>query len=283
MFVEIKKQIATKAYAERMLDDLVTNARFYRTIVEPGVAQWRKDECAIRRSLEALAVFRVRQPFPLVLSIVRAYRGNAISKGNAEAMLKAIERFHFTYTAVAAKSSSGGLSFMYAAWARQLFFAGTQATKQKVVKDVVTGLRERLPSYADFVAGFGAIRYSDELTKQKKLVQYILRKISDCCSGAGVATDHDQMTIEHIASQNPADMGVNVSPDSVAKLGNLLWCNSSLQEQLKNRPFAQKRDILKRTLVAGKDEVVSATRWTDEEIDHRGNALASLSYEGIWK
>jgi hypothetical protein len=90
------------------------------------------------------------------------------------------------------------------------------------------------------------LRYSDEFTKQKKLVKYVLTRIYESGASGGVAPDYTQMTIEHIAPQNPPTAGA-VDAEHVAMLGNLILCNVDLQDQLKNKPFEEKRKILEKS------------------------------------
>jgi uncharacterized protein with ParB-like and HNH nuclease domain len=281
LFSDMKKEIKKTDIADIILDDLVNDAGLYRAIIEPSFGKWKKEEGQIRKSLAALGVFRVQQPFPLVLSVMRAYKGGKISKKNAEAMLWAVEQFHFTFTAITSKSSSGGISFMYASWAKALFRAGAQPASQKAMNDVIKGLKSRRPSEDDFVAGFKELRYSDRFTKQKKLVQYILRMFADHEADGGVAVDHEQMTIEHVASQNPAG-SATISEDHVAMIGNLLWCDSKVQDKLKNKAFAEKRNILKTSDVPGAEAVAGKAAWGETEIEERTKAMAQLAYNKIW-
>jgi hypothetical protein len=278
----MKKEIASTNAAELVLDDLNSDAQLYRAIVEPAFRKWKKEEIGLRRSLESLSVFRVRQPYPLVLSILRAYTEQKLTKKNAQSLLNAIERFHFSFTAITSKSSSGGLSLMYASWAKELFLSKSASGLQNIHKEIINGLTSRLPSEGDFMSAFREVRYSDELTKQKKLVQYILRKVSDHYTHGGVAADHEHMTIEHIASQHPGD-GATVSDEHIGKLGNLLWCDTTIQDKLKNRPYPKKRDVLKDSSVAGVQHVIKHATWGDDEIDSRTDLLASIMYKDVWK
>jgi uncharacterized protein with ParB-like and HNH nuclease domain len=283
LFVDIKRDIKTKVDAETLIDALVTDAKTYRSIVEPGFGKWRKDEAALFRSVEALAIFRVRQPFPLVLSVMRAYRAKKITKKNAATMLAAIERFHFAFTAVAQKSSSGGISKMYATWARELDGAAGEAALQKLTKKVKDELWKRAPQKSEFESMFGGLRYSDELTKQKKLIQYILRRLTEHFPAKGVSVDHSMMTIEHVAPQNPLPGATPVSPNHVAMLGNLLWCDNAMQDQLKNKSFPDKLAILKGSSVSGVEDLLTHTSWGEKEIEARTAVLADIMFEKIWK
>jgi hypothetical protein len=283
MFADMKHEIMKSGKAKEVLDDLIADAPIYRTVVEPGFGKWKKDQAKLRDSLAALSVFRVQQPYPLVLSIMRAYKGG-LSKKNAQAMLWAIERFHFTFTAIGGQSSSGGISLMYARWARDLYVAhkcGDEGAVQRVMKEIISELAKKGPPRDDFIAGFKALRYSDQLTKQKRLVQYILRKISDHQAHGGVAIDHTQMTIEHVAPQNPSSPP-GVSEEHVAMLGNLLWCDSELQGKLDNKKFSEKVAVLKDSNVSGKDRIIGNDKWGEAEIEKRTAELAALAFDEVW-
>jgi uncharacterized protein DUF262/uncharacterized protein DUF1524 len=281
LFASIKKEITTSDEAKSLIEALCADAKLYRSIIEPSSRKWKKEELHIRRSLDAFAVFRLRQPFPLVLSIMRAYRDGGISKKNTESLLWAIERFHFAFTAVSSKSSSGGLSLMYAAWARALYEADDEKKIQASIRNVTRGLADRHPSKDDFVAGFKDLRLSDTLTKQRRLVRYVLEKVADHFAKAGVALDHGQMTIEHVASQNP-EGEAPVSGDHLAMIGNLLWCDTELQDKLKNKPFSAKKAILKAHPIPGSEAITEKDEWGEDEIDERTSALSTLAYEKIW-
>src|SRR5262245_24035585 len=74
-----------------------------------------EEEDPIKGFLSALQVFGVSQPTPLVFGLLDAYYRNKLSLKQVKDTIWAIECFHFTYTAIASQSSSGEISFMYAA------------------------------------------------------------------------------------------------------------------------------------------------------------------------
>jgi uncharacterized protein with ParB-like and HNH nuclease domain len=73
LFKQLKRAV-TKDKAKQFLGDLVSDAGIYRSMHETDYVKWSKQEVEIRRSLDALQLFRVQQQTPLVLSLVRAYR-----------------------------------------------------------------------------------------------------------------------------------------------------------------------------------------------------------------
>ncbi len=68
-------------------------------------------------------MFRVKQPLPILLSIMHEYRVKNLKKKYVENILKTIENFHFSFTAVTSQRSSGGIAQMYALHARELITA----------------------------------------------------------------------------------------------------------------------------------------------------------------
>lgn len=284
LYPAARKGIDSDTRALSFLKELEADASLYRTMVEPAFRKWKKEERSLVDRLGALAIFRVKQPFPLVLSILRAYSKGEMTLKNADKLLQAVERFHFSFTAVASRSSSGGLSFMYASWAREIYCAGTGAKMQAICKKVVVELSKRHPAREDFIAGFAALAYSDENTKQKKLVQYVLRNMADGASGTKVLLDHSMMTIEHVAPQNPrAGVEPTISPEHVAMIGNLLWCSDDMQDRLKNKSFGEKRKILREKGIVGADGIVGLKEWTNETIVERSKAMAADAYDRVWR
>lgn len=281
LFKEIKKQI-TKANAKDFLDSLVREAAFYRELHEPSFRRWKKDEKkCVPRSLDALNLFRVKQQIPMVLSIVREYHSGGIKLKHAEDALRAIENFHFIFTAITSQRSSGGISFMYALHARQLLGATNLQEKVSVLTALKTKLGPKLPTLPEFEANFAKLAYSEDFTKQKKLVQYILAKICEY-SSEGIVVDYEQMTIEHLAPQKPKQ-GATMSQDKVASIGNLVLVDSKLNDKLANRSFKEKKAILLKSHVPLDDTIINATDWTEKQIDERTSALSTLAYKKLWR
>lgn len=280
LFKEIKRRI-DKSSAKEFLDTLVSEAAIYREIHEPSFRRWTKDERKlIPRSLDALTLFRVKQPVPIVLSVMREYHAGRIKLKHAGHMLRAIENFHFIFTAIASQRSSGGISFMYALHGRQLLGATNIQAKIAGLTELRVKLQSKLPSFQEFDASFRQLAYSEDFTKQKKLVQYVLAKVCEYLSD-GVVVDYEQMTIEHLASQRPRS-GVAIVDTDVASIGNLVLVNAKLNEKLANKTFREKKAILMKSHVPLDDVVKNASDWTAKQIDERAHHLSELAYKKIW-
>lgn len=280
LYKALRKRIK-KEQAGSFLDDLVKESEIYRYIHEPPSKAWSKEECEIRDSLRAMNLFRIKQQLPLVLSVMRQYEDQALKTKHVRSILSAIENFHFTFTAIVSQRSSGGISFMYALAARDLYQAKNLEGKVKCLLDFQKKkLASKRPGYAEFEPNFLELRYSSQMTKQKNLVRYILTKIYQKNS-PGLSIDPDQMTIEHLAPENPSK-GSGLSPDQVASIGNLILVNQTLNNDLANKSFDEKVQILQNAQVWVDPVILKAKSWGRSEIDNRTKLLAKDAYKNIW-
>lgn len=279
LFKKIKMKVV-RSNAKQFLKDLESGTDTYRMIFEPDYFDWPNEAKSVARSLAALQIFHVTQPTPLVFSLLRAHYDNEISLKQLKGALHAIEAFHFQHTAIASLSSSGGISMMYAAAARELFgetdvqrrAAHLQAFRQK--------LCERIPEETIFSAQFGEVRFLSSDTRQRPLVRYILEKIDEHLRPDKIV-DYKKMTIEHLSPENPAP-GKKTKLD-VGNIGNLILVSSELNNKLKNKDFASKKKVLDDAGIPLDEVLGQATNWTENEVKERAAHMAKLAYEKIWK
>lgn len=279
LYKALRKQIK-KENASEFLDDLVKESKIYRPIHEPSYEKWKKEDVEIRDALSAMGLFRIKQQLPMVLAVMRHHADGSLKPRRVREILTAIESFHFIFTAVSSQRSSGGISFMYASAARNLHDAETNAKKTKVLSELRKKLKSKLPPFGEFEARFLELKYSENYTKQKNLVRYILTKRCQHNSG-GLSLDADRMTIEHLApesSETPAEL----SPEQVATIGNLVLVDQKLNNKLGNKSFAEKKRLLKAANWI-EQEVRTASAWGSEQIDVRTKEMAREAYDKIWR
>jgi hypothetical protein len=281
LFKVLKKRI-TADQASPFLDALVEDSVLYRSMNEPGYGKWSKDEKEIERALSALVTFRVVQQTPCVLSVLREYRiTKKLRKKHVEDAIVAIEKFHFLFTAITSQRSSGGISEMYAALGRRLFEANDTNDAVKIIQELKAKLRARVPSVEEFKALFPNLIFTDNITKQKKLVKYVLVGLDRQAMNASVV-DYEQMTIEHLAPQSL--IGQQANDDAlIGQLGNLLLLSEDLNGKLKNKAFKEKKRILTESGYKLPTLIDQATVWTGDEIRARTKAMAEEAYNTVWK
>lgn len=279
LYSVLKKKLNEKN-AKAYLDALVRDVEFYRAIHEPSVL-WTKNEKRVAESLRAIQVFRVVQPTPALLSLVRAYKDNKIKLSKLVEAVEAIERFHFTFTAITSSRSSGGISGMYSSFARKLFEAADSNQAGIEIKSFIQKLRDRRPSADEVALGFRDVVFTNLTTKQKPLVRYILRKFAEK-DNFKFPVDWDELTIEHVAPQ--ASIGRDEWTEaSVGQLGNLFLLDAKKNGELADKPFAEKKSILESGSYSVPDAVIKADVWTPATVRKHTDAMAAIAYDEIWK
>lgn len=281
LFKVLKKRI-TADQSSAFLDALLEDSVLYRSMNEPSYGKWAKEEKEIERALSALVIFRVVQQTPCVLSLLREYRTTKkLKKKHIEDAIVAIEKFHFLFTAVTSQRSSGGISGMYAALGRRLFEAKDTQDAVKIIQELKQKLRDRVPSIEEFKALFPNIVFTDNVTKQKKLVKYVLVCL-DRQATSPATVDYEQMTIEHLAPQSL--IGSPGYDDAlIGQIGNLLLVSDDLNGKLKNKSFKEKKRILVENNYSLAEAIVQAATWGPSEIKERTDAIAGEAYNVVWK
>ncbi|BDZ44286.1 hypothetical protein GCM10025866_01950 [Naasia aerilata] len=278
LYPVVKKRIDAKN-ARVYLDALVEDSKHYRAIHEPSF-RWEKAERRAASSLSAIQLFRLVQPTPALLSLVRAYNEKKIRLKTLVRALEAIENFHFAFTAVTSSRSSGGISGMYASFARKLYESRNSAEAGVEIDAFIKKLRERRPDYDEFEVAFRQIGYTNANTKQKGLVRYILRRFAEHHSYK-FAVDFDDLTIEHLAPQSL--IGTDPwSDETVGALGNLFLIDQKMNGALENKSFNVKVKMLSDGRYSVPQFMTLADSWTPEKVRLHSNAMAREAYDAIW-
>lgn len=279
LFPVLKKRI-TKESAKDYLDALVSDSKIYRSINEPNY-DWGKNESEVSRSLGAIQLFKLSQPTPAILSLVRAYRAGVIKFGKLRDALRAIEKFHFVFTAVTSSRSSGGISAMYSSFARKLFEAADSQEASDEIISLIEKLRSKRPSLDEFRVAFKEIYYTNSNSKQKTLVRYVLRGFSEHF-GYKYPVDFDELTIEHVQPQSKIGVdgwtGVNVG-----RLGNLIFLDQKMNGKLDVKSFKGKMVLLEQQGYTVPEAMRGRDDWSVIDVDQHTEAMALIAYDTIWK
>lgn len=151
----------------------------------------------------------------------------------------------------------------------------------KIIQELRQKLRDRIPKIAEFKALFPNIIFTDNVTKQKKLMKYILVGLQRQKSNS-TTIDYDQMTIEHLTPQSL--IGQQGYDDSIiGQIGNLLLVSEELNGKLKNKLFKEKRKILLDNGYELPKAIEEAAMWGQTEIQSRTDAIADEAYNEVWK
>lgn len=238
-FKKVKEKVGKKN-AKAHLDRFVSDAEHWRSIFDTEFG-WKKTEKNVAKSLAALRLFKVVQPTPGLLSLIRAYRDDVIKLKLLTNAVSAIEKFHFSFNAITSSRSSGGISGMYSSFGRQIFDAANSNDVGIVISDFLDKLRIREVATSEFDAGFEQIAYTKNHSNQKSLVQYILKKVA-LHERQPFLGETDDLTIEHLLPQSSDkdDARKNI----IGQLGNLILVDRDTNIKLSNKKYAEKKKIL---------------------------------------
>jgi Protein of unknown function DUF262/Protein of unknown function (DUF1524) len=265
--------------AKAHLDRFVTDAERWRSIFDTEY-QWDKTEKEVARSLAALRFFKVVQPAPGLLSLIRAYRDDVIKFRVLRGAIREIEKFHFSFNAITSSRSSGGISGMYASFGRKIFEARDSNEVGLEISQLVQKLRDREVPEAEFHAGFEQIFYTRNHSSQKSIVHYILKNVALYEKQTYIG-DTDDLTIEHLLSQ--ADARKGVSEQVIGQIGNLILVDAETNELLATKDFDGKRAILAERGYKLPAVLAEAREITKEVIAENTRRVSEISRNSIWK
>lgn len=281
LYKEIKKEIKRKD-AAKYLDSILKDSKLYRKLVEPSVFKWDNQIRSIKDSIIALNIFRVAQPLPMMLAILRELESDLITKKQAKLAFQALENFHLQFTAITSQRIGGFTARLYSTSAYQLHAAIGKDQKNCVIKEFIDKIRERNPKFEEFEVDFIELVYTSTQTRQKNLIKYILSLFDKYWCNNKTVADYDLLTIEHIAPESGGDDWA-VSSEIIGKIGNLILVTEQVNDALSNKSFQEKIDILKENNIPMDKYLVNSHSWTDQQINKRNRNLAKLAYNNIFK
>lgn len=277
-YSKLKSKI-NKNNSKSHLNSFVAEAQHYRSIFEKGYG-WDKEQTKRLKSLDAFKLFKLRQPTPASLSLVRAFKNKDIKFSTLVSALKAIENFHFKFTAITSSRSSGGISGMYSSFGRKLFDAKDRTEANAEIRKLKKKLSDRVPIKEEFDAAFRQVIFTNQFTSQKNLVRYILNEIGQECGWPRIA-DFEDLTIEHLVPQSKISDKWPV--ELIGQLGNLLLVDEDTNLELGNKSIKEKKKILKAKGYHLPDYFWQADRITADLIKRRTQELSDISYYEVWK
>lgn len=280
LFNKLKKTIK-QSQAKSFLDNLVTDSLTYKNIFDTDTRKWSRNELPLRDSLKTLYGFNVTQQTPMVLSIMREYGAGKLKYKYAKEILNSIEHFHFIFTAITSQRSSGGIATMYSTYGRKLFLAPDDISRLAVIRELQQKMREKIPTYDEFLAAFRTLKFTNGYTKQKRIIQYMLSKFDGHYNKNGVSINYELMTIEHILAQNPSSKAINHDA-YVGQIGNLILVDEKTNNLLGTKSFADKKTILTKSNIHVDNIIGSATNWTANEIEARTLDIANKAFNVIF-
>lgn len=260
------------------LKELVEASEDYYKIVYPNKNDWSQpEEIDIYYALEACDIFDVTQVRIFLLALFDVKRKKMISHKQFLRIIKFLEQYHFVFNSICSMRPSG-LERRYSSYARKLRMCKDKNETKKCIDELIDTLKEGLPAKEIFVSNFVNVRYTSDFAKDKKLVQYIIKKYEFY----NMNTNEVQplsFTIEHIMpeSTNNKECGM---------IGNLLPLGDKLNSELMDKAFKYKIKKYStsqyKTVEKFVQQYENNAEWTKEMIIDRTKEIAQKMYEMVY-
>ena len=284
IYKEIVKQFKSmKTDAKRFITELKEDSRVYKTIIKPDPSDFSKTDYDIYESINAIiSVFKIEVANAFLLSLIREYKKNSVSKKMTILALNSIEHFHFVNNAICSKRSSG-YDMLYAKYAQALFLQKTKQGKHEVIKNLVQDLLKRIPDEVDYNTSFDKrAYYTSEKTKQKSLVQYILSRMERRENKNAILIN---ISIEHIYPEKPdKNWYTLIDSNNLMRIGNLVLLDSGLNSEIGNKSYSLKKEaILKKSKIITTKKVFENVQWEEQDIIDRTKKICQYMYSDAWR
>ena len=193
--------------------------------------------------------------------------------------MRKIALFHLIFSAITSTRLSG-LEKTYSKFARDIFII----KDKKRGKEILTIVNERLKtklhdiSYADFEKKFIDIKFSNKVTKDKRLIQLIFSIIEDEILKNTQELQTNLISLEHIHSQQRDTSWSH-------NIGNIIPLSKELNEECKDYTLKAKIPILKKSELKQVEifceKFKNINEWTEELTNERAKELANTIFEYV--
>lgn len=273
LFKRIKRSIDTPESAFNHLRNLDRNAEVYAALQDAKDEFWRASQIQqqVEQSLTTLNLFNVIQPQGILLSAWEKWDANEFTR-----LLRAIEVVSIRYNVVcqkAAKDQEG----VYNTIARGISDGSN-------FEDTLNELRRVYPSDEEFKHAFSNRTFKTRQTSKK--VRHLLARIERQLSPDN-QLDEASLTLEHILPEHPDDSWVDYFGEEgveeyAERLGNMTLVSAGTNQELGQRPFAEKKQTLAATSFAISQKAANYPEWERESIDSRQQWMADQACS-IWR
>jgi len=161
-----------------------------------------------------------------------------------------------------------------------LYNATDKHQKHNVIDEMIKKLRDKLPNIEQFKAKIDSrLYYISKNTKQKKLVQYALKRLEYEKQNYNI--ELLDVSLEHIYPEKFDQHWANINIKYIQDIGNLILLDKGINSDIGNKPYIDKKKIIleRSTLLITKETFEKHDEWNKESIEERKNLLIEKLYE----
>lgn len=273
LFKTIRARISDRAHVFDLLRGMEEDIDAYMALTNPEGSHWPAGH---KDSARLLRMFRVRQPFPLILAASRR-----LSTDDLGTMLRACCVIALRYNVIG-NQPTNEQERVYQQAAQKLVQADAPSARE-----LLSSLQEVYPKDDVFRTQFSekVIRTTD--ARNNRVVRYILCSLERQISGRDHEFESDSFTIEHVLPQSPGPGWDAFSDEEldqmVYRIGNMTLLEKGLNRDLGQKPYTDKRAVLSESGFSITQQLAQEhADWTPERIASRQKALARVA-TSVWR
>lgn len=232
LFKTIRNSVTTREQVFGLLGEMDEDIDTYLGLSQPELSAWAREA---KTAAGQLRMFRVRQPFPLLLAAQRRF--SAVEFGR---LLGATVVVSFRYNVIGSQPPSEQ-ERLYTQVAQRL-----SRGELGQVDEVLGALASIYPADEVFRAAFAEKVIRTTQSRNRRLVSYVLCQLEQQVNGQFYDFESDRFNLEHVLPQHPESGWEAFSDEAVEemvyRLGNMTLCEAGLNRALGNGDFAQKRE-----------------------------------------
>lgn len=272
LFKTVKNNVKDRAGVFGLIKGLESDLDNYLALISPELSDFNE---ADKTNLAILRMFRVRQPYPLLLSAKRKFTQKEFSS-----LLRAIVVITFRYNTIGSYSPADQ---------EKVYCAVAEKISSKEIIDLNDVWSYLKPIYIDddrFYLDFSSKSINTSDSRSRKLVRYILCAIEKKISGTSLDFTSDSLNIEHILPQNAPDGWNGFTSEAcmemVYRLGNMVLLQPSKNRDIGVEDYSEKIKVLSECTIKTTQLVANNYKeWSPEAIDSHQKDMA-LKAKSIW-
>jgi hypothetical protein len=273
LFKTIRSAVRTRQVAFQLLREIEEDLDTYLALSSPEPSDWSPEDKLLAATLK---LFRVRQPFPLLLAARRAF-----APADFTALLRATVVISMRFNVIGSYST-GEQERRYNEVAEHI------ATRQlTTLTGALQPLRSIYPDDSVFRSAFAnkTIRTTD--SRNNKVVRFLLCTLEKHLSGQDHDFASDTFNIEHILPQNAPDGWGGIGNDDAEallyRLGNMTLLESSRNRDLANLDYHSKRSVFEKSSFGITRKLAADhAEWTPDRIAAHQNWMATQA-AALWR
>jgi hypothetical protein len=274
LFKTIRGRVSTRDAVFELIRQMEEDMDAYMALTQPEASQWAPE---LKEHANALRMFSVRQPFPLLMAARRTFTADRAF----EVVLRACVMVSFRYNVIGSQPTNEQ---------ERVYNAVAEKLSAKHLTDpgaVLAAMSSVYPSDDAFRAAFAEKSIRTTQSRNRRVVRYILCALEKRLTGNPLDFDSDGLDLEHVLPENPQAGWEAFSDDEVEalvyRIGNLTLLSKSVNKDLGNVAYSMRRPVYAGSSFGITRKIAEDNAdWTPERLAKRQDWMAAQA-TAIWR